>query len=79
MREPLLAVVHAAHRTLFLELLHHQTMLSARFGSELARTALDNSGGCVSERITRKLAYTMPPADLVDACVVLHVLMQLSD
>jgi hypothetical protein len=78
-REPLLAVLHAAHRTEIQELHVLQNMLSARFSSELARTALDNSGGCVSERITRKLAYTMPPADLVDACVVLHVLMQLSD
>jgi len=39
-REPLLAVLHAAHRTEIQELHVLQNMLSARFSSELARTAL---------------------------------------
>ncbi|KAI3629104.1 hypothetical protein CBS9595_000176 [Malassezia furfur] len=66
-REPLLAILHAAHRTELVELHTLQEMLAARYGPELAKDALDNVDECVSPRITRKLAFHMPPPELVDA------------
>lgn len=66
-REPLLAILHAAHRTELAELHTLQEMLAARYGPELAKDALENVDGCVSPRVTRKLAFHMPPPELVDA------------
>ena len=66
-REPILAVIHAAHRTELQELHVLKDMLSARYGSEFADAALENPDGRVPERITRKLAFSMPSPDLVDA------------
>ena len=66
-REPMLAVIHAAHRTELQELHVLKDMLSARYGSEFADAALENPDGRVPERITRKLAFSMPSPELVDA------------
>ena len=41
-REPMLAVIHAAHRTELQELHVLKDMLSARYGSEFADAALEN-------------------------------------
>lgn len=65
-REPMLAVIHAAHRTELQELHVLKDMLSARYGSEFADAALENPDGRVPERITRKLAFSMPSPELVD-------------
>jgi len=46
-----------------------QDMLCARYDADFAQAALDNHDGCVSERVTKKLAYHMPPPELVDAYV----------
>ncbi|WFD23224.1 Vacuolar protein sorting-associated protein ist1 [Malassezia equina] len=66
-REPLLAVLHAAHHTDVQELHVLQDMLCARFSKEFAQAALNNEDGCVPERVANKVAYRMPPPDLVDA------------
>ncbi|WFD19608.1 Vacuolar protein sorting-associated protein ist1 [Malassezia caprae] len=66
-REPLIAVIHAAHHTDAPELHVLQDMLCARYGADFAQAALDNRDGCVSERVTKKLAYHIAPPDLVDA------------
>ncbi|SHO77952.1 Similar to S.cerevisiae protein IST1 (Protein with positive role in the multivesicular body sorting pathway) [Malassezia sympodialis ATCC 42132] len=66
-REPLMAVLHAAHRTEVQELHVLQDMLCARYGAEVAQAALDNQDGCVPERITVKVAYHVPPPELVNA------------
>ncbi|CCU97700.1 unnamed protein product [Malassezia sympodialis ATCC 42132] len=68
-REPLMAVLHAAHRTEVQELHVLQDMLCARYGAEVAQAALDNQDGCVPERITVKVAYHVPPPELVNAYV----------
>lgn len=69
-REPLLAVLHAAHHTDVQELHVLQDMLCARFSKEFAQAALNNEDGCVPERVANKVAYRMPPPDLVDAYVI---------
>ncbi|WFC96662.1 Vacuolar protein sorting-associated protein ist1 [Malassezia brasiliensis] len=66
-REPLLGILHAAHRTELAELHTLQEMLAARYGPELAKDALENTDACVSPRVTRKLAFHMPAPELVDA------------
>ena len=66
-REPMLVVIHAAHRTELQELHVLKDMLSARYGSEFADAALENPDGRVPKRITRKLAFSMPSPELVDA------------
>ncbi|WFD03477.1 Vacuolar protein sorting-associated protein ist1 [Malassezia obtusa] len=66
-REPLLAILHAAHRTELTELHVLQDMLSTRYGAELAQDARENKDACVSPRVTRKLAFHMPEDALVDA------------
>ena len=63
----MLAVIHAAHRTELQELHVLKDMLSARYGSEFADAALENPDGRVPKRITRKLAFSMPSPELVDA------------
>ena len=42
-------------------------MLSARYSTEFSEAALQNTENCVSERITRKLAFHLPPPEMVDA------------
>lgn len=64
-----MAVLHAAHRTEVQELHVLQDMLCARYGAEVAQAALDNQDGCVPERITVKVAYHVPPPELVNAYV----------
>ena len=66
-REPMIAIIHAAHRTEVKELHVLQNMLSARYSTEFSEAALQNTENCVSERITRKLAFHLPPPEMVDA------------
>lgn len=66
-REPMIAIIHAAHRTEVKELHVLQDMLVARYSAEFSEAALQNTENCVSERITRKLAFRMPPPEMVDA------------
>lgn len=65
--EALAALIHAAQRTEVRELHILQEMLLHRYGREYAVAALENQDDCVPERVTRKLAYRMPPAELVRA------------
>lgn len=67
--EALNALVHATPRTEVRELHVLQEMLLARYGKDVALAAIENADGCVPERVARKVAYTMPPSDLVDAYV----------
>ena len=62
-----MALIHAAHRTELQELHVLQDMLCARYGADFSQEALDNQDNCVSERVTRKLAFHMPSSELVDA------------
>ena len=66
-REPMIAIIHAAHRTEVKELHVLQNMLSARYSTEFSEAALQNTENCVSERITRKLAFHLPPPEMVNA------------
>ena len=48
-REPMIAIIHAAHRTEVKELHVLQNMLSARYSTEFSEAALQNTENCVSE------------------------------
>ncbi|WFD44643.1 Vacuolar protein sorting-associated protein ist1 [Malassezia psittaci] len=64
---PVMALLHAAHRTELQELHVVQDLLVARYGPEVAQNAQDNLHECVPSRVINKLAFHMPPDDLVHA------------
>ncbi|WFD30432.1 Vacuolar protein sorting-associated protein ist1 [Malassezia sp. CBS 17886] len=68
-KEPFCTILHAAHRTEIQELHVLHDMLLVRYGPDVAAAAMENRDGCVSDRVVKKLAFAMPPDDLVDACV----------
>jgi len=65
--EAIYAIVYAATRTEIKELHVLREMLMHKFGREFSLRVMENQGGCVSERITRKLVVEPPSEELVDA------------
>ena len=65
--EQVAGLMYAARRTDVRELHILQEQFAARYGGEYA--AQVDAGEHVAERITRRLTYTVPPPELVDACV----------
>ncbi|KDQ15617.1 hypothetical protein BOTBODRAFT_624511 [Botryobasidium botryosum FD-172 SS1] len=61
------SIIHAAPRTELKELHTLREMLMQKYGREFAVAAMENRGGCVSERVMAKLTFATPPAALVDA------------
>jgi len=61
------SIIHAAPRTELKELHTLREMLMQKYGREFAVAAMENTGGCVSERVMAKLTFATPPAALVDA------------
>ncbi|KAG1771269.1 DUF292-domain-containing protein [Suillus occidentalis] len=65
--EGVCSIIHAAPRTEVKELLVLREMLMHKYGRDFSAAAMENRGGCVSERITRKLIIETPSEELVDA------------
>ncbi|GBE77510.1 regulator of Vps4 activity in the MVB pathway-domain-containing protein [Sparassis latifolia] len=65
--EGVCAIIHAAPRTELKELQVLRDMLMHKYGREFAIAVMENRDGCVSERVTRKLAVFTPGPSLVDA------------
>ncbi|KAI0652355.1 DUF292-domain-containing protein [Trametes meyenii] len=61
------AIIFAAPRTELKELHILRDILMHKFGREFSIAVMDNTGGIVSERITRKLDVSTPSPELVDA------------
>lgn len=66
-REAIIGIVYAAHRTEIKELHFVRESLMNRFGREWAINIMENKDACVSSRITEKLVTETPHASLVDA------------
>lgn len=66
-REAIVGIVYAAHRTEIKELHFVRESLMNRFGREWAVNVMENRDSCVSSRVTEKLTAETPPASLVDA------------
>lgn len=65
--EGVCSIIHAAPRTEVKELLVLREMLMHKYGRDFSAAAMENRGGCVSERIMRKLVIETPSEELVDA------------
>lgn len=65
--EGVCSIIHAAPRTEVKELLVLREMLMHKYGRDFSAAAMENRGGCVSERIMRKLVIETPSDELVDA------------
>ncbi|KAL8278717.1 hypothetical protein RQP46_008786 [Phenoliferia psychrophenolica] len=65
--EAVAGVIHAAGRTELKELHILRDMLMSKYGRDYSLDVLENVGGCVSTRITSKLAIAQPPSEQVDA------------
>jgi vacuolar protein sorting-associated protein IST1 len=65
-KEPLCAIIHAAPRIELREMHALREMLMAKYGREFAVAAMENTDGCVSERVTSRLRVETPSKELVD-------------
>lgn len=65
-KEPLIAIIHAAPRIELREMHALREMLMAKYGREFAVAAMENTDGCVSERVTSRLRVETPSKELVD-------------
>ncbi|THV06546.1 DUF292-domain-containing protein, partial [Dendrothele bispora CBS 962.96] len=65
--EGVCSVIFAAPRTELKELHVLRDMLMHKYGRDFSATAMENKGGCVNERVLRKLEVKTPSADLVNA------------
>ncbi|KAK4705305.1 vacuolar protein sorting-associated protein IST1, partial [Phenoliferia sp. Uapishka_3] len=65
--EAVSGVIFAAGRTELKELHTLRDMLMSKYGRDYSLEVLDNVDGCVSTRVTSKLAIAQPPAETVDA------------
>lgn len=65
--EGVCSIIYAAPRTELKELHVLRDMLMHKFGREFAVAVMENRDGCVSERVSRKLAIFTPAPSLVDA------------
>ncbi|KAG6901872.1 hypothetical protein C0995_007098 [Termitomyces sp. Mi166 len=66
-RESVCNIIHAAPRTELKELHILRDILMHKYGRDFSIAVMENRGGCVSERVMRKLNVTTPSSELVDA------------
>ncbi|KAH7886215.1 DUF292-domain-containing protein [Phlebopus sp. FC_14] len=64
--EGVCAIIHAAQRTEVKELHVLREILIHKYGREFSAAATENRGGCVSDRVVRKLVVETPSVPLVD-------------
>ncbi|KIJ22185.1 hypothetical protein PAXINDRAFT_6304, partial [Paxillus involutus ATCC 200175] len=64
--EGVCAVIHAAQRTEVKELHVLRELLMHKYGREFSAAVIENRGGCVSDRVVKKLVIETPSAQLVD-------------
>ncbi|RDB28634.1 IST1 [Hypsizygus marmoreus] len=66
-RESICSIIHAAPRTELKELHILRDILMHKFGRDFSLAVMENTDGCVSDRVTRKLGIAPPSSELVDA------------
>ncbi|KAF8845979.1 DUF292-domain-containing protein [Paxillus ammoniavirescens] len=64
--EGVCAIIHAAQRTEVKELHVLRELLMHKYGREFSAAVIENRGGCVSDRVVKKLVIETPSAQLVD-------------
>ncbi|KAF9225336.1 DUF292-domain-containing protein [Gyrodon lividus] len=64
--EGVCAIIHAAQRTEVKELHVLRELLMQKYGREFSAAVIENRGGCVSDRVVKKLVVETPSAQLVD-------------
>ncbi|GJE86278.1 IST1 family protein [Phanerochaete sordida] len=65
--EGVCAIIYAAPRTELKELHVLRDILMHKYGRDFSAGVMENKDGCVTERVTKKLATATPSAALVDA------------
>jgi len=64
--EGVCAIIYAAQRAEVKELHILRELLMHKYGREFSAAVLENRGGCVSDRVVKKLVVETPSAQLVD-------------
>ncbi|KAK3294675.1 regulator of Vps4 activity in the MVB pathway-domain-containing protein [Chaetomium fimeti] len=65
LEEAVKSIIYAAPKTDVKELAAVRALLAEKFGKEFVLQAMENEGGCVSDRVVRKLSVAPPKEELV--------------
>lgn len=65
LEEAVKSIIYAAPKTEIKELQQVRALLAEKFGKEFVLSAMENSGGHVSEQVVKKLSVTPPKPELV--------------